>query len=89
MAFEKEKKNIIISEFACSVQDTGSTQVQVAVLTHDIKALTEHCKQNPKDFSSRRGLLQKVNRRKIFLSYLQKKNQAAYRELIERLGLRK
>lgn len=89
MAFDKEQKKSIIGEFARTEQDTGSTYVQVALLTHDIKALTEHCKQNPKDFSCHRGLVQKVNNRKRFLSYLQKNSQAEYRQLIAKLGLRK
>lgn len=89
MIFDKEEKKRIIEEFARTNQDTGSSHVQVALLTHDIVALTGHCQRNPKDFSSRRGLVQKVNARKRFLSYLQKKSQAEYRELIEKLGLRK
>lgn len=89
MALGREQKQTIVSEFARVAQDTGSTQVQVALLTHNIKALTDHCKINPKDHSSRRGLLQMVNDRRSLLSYLQRKNQGAYRELIAKLGLRK
>jgi small subunit ribosomal protein S15 len=89
MAFGKEEKQAIINEFARAEQDTGSTQVQVALLTHAINSLTEHCKKNKKDYSTRRGLLQKVTDRKRLLLYLQKKNHSEYKELIAKLGLRK
>ncbi len=84
-----EKKTAIIKEYARGEGDTGSPEVQVAVLTARIKELTEHLKENPKDFHSRRGLLKMVGRRRNLLSYLKKKDIERYRSLIERLGLRK
>jgi len=89
MAVSKEKKEILIREFAQKPEDTGSIEVQIALLTEDIKALTEHFKENQKDFSSKRGLLVKVSRRKRFLQYLEKHNLAKYQEVIKRLGLKK
>lgn len=85
----KEKKTAIISEYATGANDTGSPEVQVAVLTARIQELTEHLKANPKDHHSRRGLLKMVGQRKGMLAYLKKKDINRYRALIERLGLRK
>lgn len=85
----KEKKTAIINEYARSEGDTGSPEVQVAVLTERIQELTEHLKANPKDHHSRRGLLKMVGQRRGMLSYLKKKDITRYRTLIERLGLRK
>ena len=85
----KEKKASIIKEYARSEGDTGSTEVQVAVLTARILELNEHLKANPKDFHSRRGLLKMVGQRRGLLGYLKKKDIERYRSLIERLGLRK
>ena len=85
----KEKKTAIINEYATCANDTGSPEVQVAVLTARIQELTEHLKANPKDHHSRRGLLKMVGQRKGMLSYLKKKDINRYRALIERLGLRK
>ncbi len=85
----KEKKKEVMSEYARGKNDTGSPEVQIAVLTERIKELTEHLKQNPKDHHSRRGLLKMVGRRKNLLGYLMNKNIERYRSLIERLGLRK
>lgn len=85
----KEKKIKIISEYGRSENDTGSTEVQVALLTERIKELTEHLKVNNKDFHSRRGLLKMVGQRRRLLEYLKKKDIEGYRELISRLGLRK
>ena len=85
----KEKKTAIIKEFARSEGDTGSPEVQVAVLTARIQELTEHLKENPKDHHSRRGLLKMVGQRRGLLGYLKEKDIERYRVLIERLGLRK
>ncbi|MBR1635141.1 MAG: 30S ribosomal protein S15 [Lachnospiraceae bacterium] len=85
----KEKKQAIISEYARTPGDTGSPEVQVAVLTARIAELTEHLKQNPKDHHSRRGLLKMVGKRRNLLKYLRNVDIERYRSLIERLGLRK
>ncbi len=85
----KEKKTAIIKEYARSESDTGSPEVQVAVLTARIQELTEHLKENPKDHHSRRGLLKMVGQRRGLLGYLKEKDIERYRALIERLGLRK
>lgn len=85
----KEKKQAIIAEFGRNPQDTGSPEVQIALLTERIAELTEHLKTNKKDHHSRRGLLQMVGQRKGLLAYLMKNDIEAYRNLIERLGLRK
>jgi len=71
-----------------SANDTGSTEVQVALLTEDIKKLTEHFKANPHDFHSRMGLTRKVNQRRTLLKYLHRTNLEAYRNLVKALGLR-
>ena len=84
----KEKKQEIISEYARTEGDTGSPEVQVAVLTERIAELTEHLKSNPNDHHSRRGLLKMVGQRRGLLAYLQKKDINRYRTLIEKLGLR-
>ncbi len=89
MAVSKDNKETLIREFAQKLEDTGSIEVQIALLTEDIKALTEHFKEHQKDFSSKRGLLVKVSRRKRFLQYLEKHNPAKYQEVIKRLGLKK
>lgn len=85
----KEKKTAIINEYARTPGDTGSPEVQVAVLTERIKELTEHMKVNPKDHHSNRGLLKLVGQRRALLAYLKDKDIERYRTLIERLGLRK
>ncbi len=85
----KEKKTAIINEYATKPGDTGSPEVQVAVLTERIRELTEHLKVNKKDHHSRRGLLKMVGQRRRLLAYLKKKDIERYRSLIERLGLRK
>ena len=82
-----EKKEII-AKFAQSEKDTGSVQVQVALLTERINHLTEHLKSNHKDNHSRRGLLQMVGKRKSFLLYLKEKDIEAYRKLIDELNIR-
>ena len=85
----KEKKTAIINEYARSAGDTGSPEVQVAVLTARIEELTEHLKANQKDHHSRRGLLKMVGQRRVLLDYLKKKDITRYRAFIEKLGLRK
>jgi len=85
----KEAKQEIIKQYARDGKDTGSVEVQVAVLTAKINRLTEHMKDHPKDFHSNRGLLMMVGKRKKFLSYLMKKDVNRYRELVKSLGLRK
>ena len=85
----KEKKTNIMNEYARKPGDTGSPEVQVAVLTARIQELTEHLKVNPKDHHSRRGMLKMVGQRRGLLEYLKKKDIERYRALIERLGLRK
>ena len=85
----KEKKAEIMKEYARSEGDTGSPEVQVAVLTERINELTEHLKKNQKDHHSRRGLLKMVGQRRNLLGYLKNKDIDRYRALIEKLGLRK
>ena len=85
----KEQKTAIIKEYATKEGDTGSPEVQVAILTARINDLNEHLKIHKKDHHSRRGLLKMVGQRRNLLEYLKKKDLEAYRNLIERLGLRK
>ena len=85
----KEKKQAIIAEYGRTPNDTGSPEVQVAILTTRIQELTEHLKANPKDHHSRRGLLKMVGQRRGLLDYLKKIDIERYRSLIERLGIRK
>jgi len=85
----KERKAEIVKAYGKNEQDTGSTEVQIALLTERINELTEHLKVNKKDHHSRRGLLKMVGQRRNLLAYLQKKDLEGYRALIERLGLRK
>lgn len=85
----KDEKQEIIKNYAIHEGDTGSAEVQIAVLSTRIKQLTEHLKANPKDNHSRRGLQQMVSKRKKFLTYLQKKDINRYRAIVESLGLRK
>jgi len=89
MALSKEVKQAIIKEYAKNEKDTGSAEVQIAILTKEIDELTEHLKVHIHDFHSRRGLLKKVGQRRNMLQYLQRKNIQSYRELIKKLGLRK
>jgi len=86
---KREQKESIIKEYAIKDGDTGSVEVQVALLTEEIKILTEHLKVNIHDFHSKRGLLMKVGKRRSLLEYLKKTDVNRYRELIKRLGLRK
>ena len=85
----KEKKTAIINEYARFEGDTGSPEVQIAVLTARISELTEHLKTNQKDHHSRRGLLKMVGKRRGLLDYLKKTDIEGYRALIEKLGIRK
>lgn len=85
----KEKKAEIIAEYGRTPNDTGSSEVQIALLTERIQELNAHLKENPKDHHSRRGLLMMVGQRRNLLAYLKKKDLEGYRALIEKLGLRK
>ena len=85
---EKDKKQSIIEEYKTHEADTGSTEVQVAILTARIRELTEHMKVHKKDFHSRRGLLIMVGKRRRLLQYLRNKDFGRYQTLIQRLGLR-
>ena len=84
-----EKKKEIIAAYGRTPNDTGSPEVQVAVLTARIQELTEHLKENPKDHHSRRGMLKMIGKRRNLLAYLKDVDIERYRSLIERLGLRK
>ncbi|MBQ3136765.1 MAG: 30S ribosomal protein S15 [Clostridia bacterium] len=85
----KEQKTAIIKEYAAHEGDTGSPEVQIALLTYRINNLTEHLKTNKKDHHSRRGLLMMVGQRRNLLAYLQKNDIERYRSIIARLGIRK
>ncbi len=89
MALKKEEKTKIIKEYARDEKDTGSPEVQIAVLTAEINALTEHLKNNKQDKHSKRGLLMKVGKRRSLLNYLIKTDVKKYREVVSKLGLRK
>ncbi|MEW6101071.1 MAG: 30S ribosomal protein S15 [Candidatus Omnitrophota bacterium] len=89
MVFVKEKKMKIIDDFKVHARDTGSAEVQIALLTERINILGEHFKSHKKDFNSRRGLLSLVGRRRRLLSYLKKKDAKKYQEVLEKLNLRK
>jgi len=89
MSFDAEAKSKIVSEYARSENDTGSPEVQVALLTGRIQHLTDHFKTHKGDHHSRRGLLRMVNQRRSLLDYLKNKDIERYRDLIQRLGLRR
>ena len=89
MALTKEVKLAIVKEYQRDAKDTGSVEVQVAILTEEIKVLTEHLKEHIHDYHSKRGLLQKVGKRRSLLDYLKRTDVQRYRELIAKLGLRK
>ena len=89
MALTKEAKQELITQHGANDTDTGSTRVQVAMLTRRINELTEHLRTHPKDHYSRRGLLKLVGRRRRFLDYLRRKDLEGYRALIKELGLRR
>ena len=89
MALKKEVKSKIIKKYARDEKDTGSPEVQIAILTEEINVLTEHLKNNKQDKHSKRGLLMKVGKRRSLLNYLIKTDVKKYREIVSKLGLRK
>jgi len=89
LSLSKEEKQKIIEEYKVHENDTGSSEVQLAILTQEINNLTEHLKAHKKDFHSRRGLLKKVGRRRRLLEYLKTRDTGRYKKLIKKLGLRK
>ncbi len=88
MALSQEERTKLVEEFRINDKDTGSAQVQVAILTHDVRALTEHLKKHKKDYHTQRGLMKKVGRRNRLLRYLKRTEPAKHRELVKKLGLR-
>ena len=89
MALTGERKQDIIKRFAKDSKDTGSPEVQIAILTEEILVLTEHLKEHKHDYHSRRGLLKKVGQRRSLLNYLKNKDVTRYREVVQKLNLRK
>lgn len=89
MAVSKERKAELVKEFGKDLKNTGSTEVQIAILTDEINNLTEHLKENKHDYHSKRGLLMKVGKRRSLLDYLKRTNVVSYREVIKKLNLRK
>jgi small subunit ribosomal protein S15 len=89
MSIAAERKQALIKEYAVRGDDTGSPEVQVAILTERIKNLTDHFQTHKKDNHSRRGLLKLVSQRRVLLDYLKSKSDARYKTLIERLGIRR
>jgi len=89
MALTKEIKERLVKDFGQGPKDSGSAEVQVAMLTENIRQLTDHCKKNPQDFSSRRGLLKMVCRRRRYLDYLLRKDKDVYAGIIKELGLKR
>ena len=89
MAVSKERKAELVKEFGKDVKNTGSTEVQIAILTDEINNLTEHLKENKHDYHSKRGRLIKVGKRRSLLDYLKRTNVVSYREVIKKLNLRK
>ncbi len=89
MSITAERKQTLIKEFATHEGDTGSPEVQVAILSDRIASLTEHLKAHEKDFASRRGLLMMVGQRRRLLDYLRRSDESRYQQIIERLGLRR
>ena len=88
MALLQERKQEIINEYQVHETDTGSVEVQVAILSEQIKKLSDHLKINKKDYSSLRGLMKKIGQRKRLLGYLKTQDQSRYRTLIQKLGIR-
>jgi len=86
---DKKRKDQVIKKFKTHDSDTGSAEVQIAILTEEIKELTEHLKQHKKDFSSRRGLLRKVGQRRRLLRFLQKDDAESYENVVKKLKLKK
>ncbi len=89
MPLTKEKKATVLTAYDGSATNTGSTEGQIALLTERISQISTHLQQNKKDFSTHRGLMKLVGERKSLLNYLQKNNLTGYRQLIEKLGIRK
>lgn len=89
MSITAERKQELVSEFGANDNDTGSPEVQVAILTERIKSLTEHLQHHKKDFHSRRGLLVMVGQRRRLLDYIKRKDRQRYEDVIKRLGLRR
>ncbi len=89
MSIAQDHKAKVIAEFGTKPEDTGSSEVQIAVLTADIQAITEHLQTHPKDYAGRRGLLAKVSRRRQLLDYLKLKSLNKYVAIIGKLGIRK
>jgi small subunit ribosomal protein S15 len=89
MSITAERKQALIKEYAIGAVDTGSPEVQVALLSERIANLTEHLKTHQKDYASRRGLLMMVGQRRRLLDYLKRRDQGRYQKLIDRLGLRR
>ena len=89
MALTKERKAELVKKFGKDAKNSGATEVQIAILTEEINELTEHLKVHKHDFHSKRGLLQKVGKRRSLLDYLKKNNVVSYRELIKELNIRK
>ncbi len=89
MALSKVEKEAIVKKYARGEKDTGSAEVQIAILTEEINQLTEHLKEHKHDHHSRRGLLKKVGQRRSLLNYLIKTDVTRYREIVKSLGLRK
>ena len=89
MSIEAERKQEVISEYALKDGDTGSPEIQIAILTERIANLTEHFKTHKKDNHSRQGLLKLVNQRRKVLDYIKSRNESRYKDLIKRLGLRR
>ncbi|MBR1376258.1 MAG: 30S ribosomal protein S15 [Bacilli bacterium] len=89
MALTKETKAALVKKYGKDAKDTGSAEVQIAILTEEIKTLTEHLKTHTHDYHSRRGLLKKVGQRRSLLNYLVKEDVTRYRKIVKDLGLRK
>ena len=89
MALNKDLKTDLVKKFGKDEKDTGSIEVQIAILTNEINSLTDHFKEHPKDNHSKRGLLRKVAQRKSLLEYLVKNDVTRYRKVVKELGLRK
>ncbi len=89
MALQKKKKDSLIKSYKTHANDTGSPQVQIAILTEEIRELASHLKKHKHDFSARRGLMRKIGQRRRLLVYLQRENMEAYDELIKQLGLKR
>jgi len=89
MAISKERKAALVKEFGKNEQDSGKTEVQIAILTEEINELTEHLKEHKHDYHSKRGLLMKVGKRRSLLDYLKDRDVVSYREVCQKLNIRK